>query len=175
MSSPRAQQLFQMMPEHIKKLGAYTFDVFDVIKFQGIVGTNDLGLQGYSVALIDIDATTWADNNKRAIIVAIPAQDKNATAALKTQSHASGFFIDGPYNFKVYMETPEDHTGAQVKFQRILMHHLVGQLASPAELLLCANDTEPTLQGVNGVVAASPSYTSAGIYLPYGMAYPGGV
>lgn len=175
MSSPRAQKQFQAMPDQLKRLGGYTFDINGVLRWQGRVGTNDLGLAGYDACVLDLDATVWADNARRVLIVAVPAQDKNGTAAMKTQSHAAGMYLDGSYSFKCYVETPESWTGEQARWERILMQHLVGQLAAPVELLYCANDTEPTLQGVNGVTAASASFTTAGTYLPYGMTYPGGV
>ena len=173
MSSPRIQKQMEAMIDQVKRLGGYTFDIRQVIRWQGRATTGVHA--GRDAMVLDIDSGTWADNNRRAIIVAIPASDLNNTAALKTQSHAAGHNLDGSVRWAVYVETPEDHTGDQVKFQRILMHHLVGQLGAPTELLMCTGDAEPTVEGVNGAVATTAN-TSAGVYLPYGgVAYPGGV
>lgn len=168
MSSPRVQKLFEAMPDQLKRLGGYTFDIRQVIRWQG------RDASGKDACLIDIDAATWADNNRRVIIVAEPASDLNNTAALKTQSHASGHTLDGSVRFHLYAETPEAWTDEQARFMRIVQHHLVGQLAAPTQLLLTANDTEPTVEGVNGA-GATAATTSAGWYLPWGMTYPGGV
>jgi hypothetical protein len=129
---------------------------------------------GRDACVIDFDALVWADNNKRAIIIAEPAADLNNTAAMKTQSHAEGHYLDGGVRFHLYMETPEDWTGAQVKWQREMFHHLLGHLASPVRMWMGDNDVEPEVEGVNGAGATS-AFTDAGWYLPWGMAYPGGV
>lgn len=173
MSSPRVQKQFQAMPDQLKRLGSYSFNIKDVIKWQGrVTAGSDLG---DDAMLLDITASTWATANCRAILIAEPATDRNDQAAFKTQSHAEGQYIDGSVSFKLYMETPASWTGEHAKCQRLLMHMLVGQLSAPVELLLCANATEPTVQGVNGA-GASAAFTSAGVYLPYGgMAYPGGI
>jgi hypothetical protein len=42
------------------------------------------------------------------------------------------------------------------------------------ELLYCADGTNPTVEGVNGA-GSSATYTSAGLFLPYGMGYAGGI
>jgi hypothetical protein len=172
MSSPRVQKQFEAMPDQIKRLGGYAFDIRQVIRWQGRATSG--AHAGRDAAVLDLDSATWADNNRRAILVAIPASDLNDTASMKTQSHASGHTLDGSVRFALYMETPEDHTGEQIRLQRILMHHLVGQLGAPVELYMGTNDVEPTVEGVNGAVATS-AYTSAGVYIPWGMAYPGGI
>ncbi|MEM4379609.1 MAG: hypothetical protein QXL01_02850 [Thermoplasmatales archaeon] len=169
MSSPRVQKIFEAMPDQLKRLGQYGFDLGSVIKWQG------RDALGRDAMLLDIDSTTWADNNRRVIIVAVEASDKNNTVAMKTQSHASGHSMASSVKFLVYAETPEDHTGAQAHFLRLVQHMLVGQLGAPMELLLTANDTEPTVNGVNGAVATAPT-TLASVLLPYGnVAYPGGI
>jgi hypothetical protein len=168
MSSPRVQKLFEAMPDQLKRLGGYTFDIRQVIRWQGRAA------DGKDACVIDIDSATWADNNRRVIIVAEPASDKNNTTAMKTQSHAAGHYLDGSVKFKVYAETPEAWTDAQAHFMRLVQQHIVGQLAAPMELLLTANDTQPTVDGVNGA-GATASATSAGTYLPWGMSYTGGV
>lgn len=169
MSSPRIQKIFEAMPDQLKRLGQYTFELSSVLKWQG------RDALGRDAAVIDIDSTTWADNNRRVIIVAKEASDKNNQAGFKTQSHSSGQSMASSVSFLVYMETAEDHTGEQARFQRLVMHMLLGQLGAPCELLLTANDTEPTVNGVNGA-GATAATTSAGTYLPYGnVAYPGGI
>lgn len=168
MSSPRVQKIFEAMPDQLKRLGGYSFDIRQVIRWQG------RDASGRDACLIDLTSATWADGNLRAILVAIPASDLNNTAAMKTQSHASGHSLDGSVKFSLYAETPESQTDAQARFLRLLQQHINGQLAAPMELFLGTNDTEPTVNGVNGAVATS-TYTSAGTYLPWGMTYPGGV
>jgi hypothetical protein len=169
MSSPRVQKIFEAMPDQLKRLGQYSFDISNVIKWQG---RDSLGRDA---VLIDIDSTTWADNNRRVIIVAVEASDKNNQAGFKTQSHSQGQSMASSVSFLVYAETPEDHTGAQAHFLRLVQQMLVGQLGAPMELLLTANDTEPTVDGVNGANTTA-STTSAGRIVPYGsVAYPGGI
>lgn len=169
MSSPRVQKIFEALPDQVKRLGSYTFDLQSVLKWQGRDSA------GRDAAVIDIDATTWADNNRRVILVAKEASDKNNQEAFKTQSHSLGQHMASSVSFILYAETPEDHTGAQAQFMRIVMHALTGQLGAPVQLLLTANDTEPTVNGVNGA-GSTAATTDAGTYLPYGgVAYPGGI
>jgi hypothetical protein len=173
MSSPRVQKIFEGMPDQLKRLGAYSWNIRDVIRWQGrVTAGND---QGRDAMLLDLDSATWADNNRRAILIAVPASDKNDQAGFKTQSHSQGQYIDGSVSFKLYLETPEDWTNDQARFGRLMQHLLVGQLSAPVEIFYCANDTEPTVQGVNGA-GATAAFTSAGVYLPYGgVAVPGGI
>jgi hypothetical protein len=173
MSSARVQKYFSALPDQIKRLGGYTWDVNSVIRWQG---TATAGADiGRDAVVIDLNSATWADNAPRAIIVAIPASDLLDQAVFKTQSHAQGQYIDGSVKFRVHLESLESMTDAQAKFQRILFHALLGQLGAPVELMFTANDTEPTVEGVNGAVATAAA-TSAGTYLPYGgVAYPGGI
>lgn len=174
MSSPRVQKIFEGMPDQLKRLGGYTFKLADAIVWQGraTAGTH----AGKDACVLDLTSATWADGNLRAIIVATPASDKGNTAAMKTQSHASGHFLDGSVKLAVYMETPEAWTDAQANFSRLLQQHIVGQLACPCEFFFGTNDVEPTVQGVNSAGADSAGLTSAGTLLPYGgVAYPGGI
>lgn len=173
MSSVRVQKYFEAMPEQIKRLGGYSYDFRQVIRWQGRVtaGTH----AGKDAMVLDIDSATWADNNRRCIILATPASDLNSTAAMKTQSHASGHYLDGSVRFSVYAETPEAWTNAQAAFMRHVMHHLRGQLGAPVELFWGTNDVEPTVQGVNGAGADSAGLTSAGVDLPALWPAPGGV
>jgi len=172
MSSPRAQKLFEAIPDQVKRLGGYDIDFREVVRWQGraTAGTH----AGRDACVIDFTALAWADNNLRVILVAEPAADRNNTTAMRTQSHAAGHYLDGSVKFHMYVETPEAWTDAQAKFQREMLHHLQGQLASPVRLWMGDNDTEPEVEGVNGAAATS-NFTDAGWYLPYGMVYPGGV
>ncbi len=173
MSSMRVQKIFEGMPEQIKRLGGYDYDIKAVLRWQGRVAAGTHA--GKDACVLDIDSATWADNNRRCIVVAHPATDLSNTAALKTQSHAAGHYIDGSVRFSVYAETPESWTGSQAKFMRQVMHHLVGQLGAPVELFWGNNDAEPTVQGVNGAGADSAGLTSAGTDLPGLWPAPGGV
>lgn len=170
MSAIRIQKLFQAMPSNIKSLGAYTFDINDVIRWQGRVngGTED----GKDAVLIDIDAYTWAASNRRAILVATPFMEPNNFQAFKTRSHATGYFIDGGVRMAMYVETPSAVTDAESKFDRLALHHLIGQLGGTVELFYCAHGTEPTVQGVNGA-GSTASFTSAGVYVGGTPAVPG--
>jgi hypothetical protein len=168
MSSPRVQKIYQGLTESLRKLGPYANAFKTGIKWQG------RSADGKDAVVIDLTATAWATQNLRVVIVADPAHDVNNTAALKTQSHASGMFLDGSVSFQVMMETPEDHVGELAKFQREILHVLRGQLGAPIELLLTAETVEPTVAGVNGAGATAVS-TSAGTYQPYFMAVNGGV
>ena len=172
MASPRAQKIFEGIPEQVKRLGGYDVDFRAVIRWQGRVSAGTHA--GRDACIIDFDSLAWADNNRRAIIVAEPASDQNQTAAMQTQSHAAGHVLDGGVRFHLYMEEPESWFNDQAKWERELQHHLQGQLASPVRLWIGDNDTEPEVEGVNGAGADS-AYNDAGWYLPWGMAYPGGV
>lgn len=173
MSSPRVQKMYQGMPDQLKRLGFYTLKpASDAIRWAGRAASGSEA--GKDAAVFDFDALAWATGQKRAVLVASPAHDQNDTAAMKTQSHASGTFIDGSVSFTLYAETPADHTGAHAQFLQHMLHHLRGQLGAPVNMKLCANATEPTIQGVNGA-GSSASYTDAGTFLPWGMSYPGGV
>lgn len=173
MSSVRVQKYFEAMPEQIKRLGGYSYDFRQVIRWQGRVTAGPHA--GKDAMVLDIDSAAWADNNRRCIVLATPASDLNNTAAMKTQSHAAGHYLDGSVRFSVYAETPESWTGAQAAFMRHVMHHLRGQLAAPVELFWGNNDAEPTVQGVNGAGADSAGLTSAGVDSPALWPAPGGV
>jgi hypothetical protein len=169
--STRLQSFIKTLPDQLKRLTGATIALSDIIVWQGTVtaGANI----GKVAAVLDLDSSTWADNNRRVILLAEPGVVGGD--AYRTQSHRAGQFIDGSSSFKVYFETPEDYTGTQHKFQRVLQHVLLGQNGAPYELFYCANDTEPVLQGVNGGVADA-SFTSAGLYAPYGgVSYVGGI
>jgi hypothetical protein len=161
------------MPEQIKRAGKYSYNYQTALVWSGPVASG--ANAGKDACVIDIDSATWADNNRRVIILAEPASDFNNTAALKTQSHASGHFIDGSVYLKAYFETPESWTGAQAQFVFHVMHHLRGQLASPVELFFGTNDVEPALLGVNGAGADSAGLTSAGWMIPGLWPAPGGI
>lgn len=164
MSAIRIQKLFQGIPHNVKLLGGYTFDINTAIIWQGRVTDGDAAQEGKDACVIDIDSATWADNNRRAILISTPFMEPNNFAAFKTRSHATGYYIDGGVRFALYLETPESFTGAQEAFNRRLMQHLTGQLGATVELFYCANDTEPTVDGVNGATSTA-SFTSAGTYV----------
>ena len=169
MSSVRVQKIFEGLPEQLKRLGGYTVSLDSMIKWQG------RDASGKDACVIDIDSTTWADNNRRVILVAKEASDKNDTAGMKTQSHSLGQSMGSSVSLIMYAETPEDHTGAQAQWMRVVQQAIVGQLGCPVQILLTANDTQPTVNGVNGAVATA-STTDAGTLLPYGgVGYPGGI
>ena len=177
MSALSAFKMFEAMPEQIKKIGGYTYDINSVIRWIGTIDSA-AAQAGLPAMVLDIDASTWADGNRRVIIVAQPAWDHNKTAALMTQSHAAGQYLFGSYRFRVYSETPESHTGDQAKFMRFVQQALAGQLGAPMELLFGDNDVQPRVSGVQGASAANETtsnFVSAGWVLPYGMVYPGGV
>jgi len=173
MSSNRVQKYFEGALEQIKRLGGYTGQARDAMIWQGRVASGPNA--GKDACVIDFTSATWADGNKRVILLAEPASDLNGTAAMKTQSHASGNFIDGSVRFKMYCETPEAFTDAQAAFFRHVEHHLRGQLSAPVEIFYGTNDVEPKLNGVNGAVADSAGLTSAGVDQPALWASPGGV
>lgn len=177
MSSPRVQKIFEALPSQIKQVAGYTYDVDAVIRWRGRVASG-APQAGRDAMVVDIDSATWADNNRRFILIAVPASDKNNTAALKTQSHAFGYFIDGSVSFRLYYEASESPTGTQERFNRYVLHCLLGQLAAPTEIFVGANDAEPIVEGVNGGTSGqetTSTFVTAGTYLPYGMAVPGGV
>jgi hypothetical protein len=168
MSSPRVQKIYQGITESLRKLGPYK-DAFKTgIKWQG------RDAAGEDAVLIDLTSQSWLTANLRVIITAQPADDANHTAALHTQSHAAGYFLDGSVSFTVYVETPANWTAAHAKFVHEVMHVLRGQLGAPIDLELTANGVEPTVNGVNGAVATAAT-TSAGVFEPYFFAVPGGV
>lgn len=169
--STRLQSFITSLPDQLKRLTGAQIALDKIIVWQGTVtaGPN----AGKVAAVLDLDSATWADNNRRVLLLAEPGYVGGN--AYRTQSHRASQYIDGSSSFKVYFETPEDYTGAQHQFQRIMQHVLLGQNSAPYELFYCANDTEPTLQGVNGA-GSDASFTSAGLYAPYGgVSYIGGV
>jgi len=169
MSSPRIQKIYQGLTESLRKLGPYANAFKSGIKWQG------RDADGKDAVLIDITDSAWLTQNLRVIIIADAASDSNNTAALKTQSHASGYFLDGSVSFRIYMETPSDHVGELAKFQREILHVLRGQLSAPIELILCDEAEEPEKNGINGAAADSLTFASAGIYQPYFFALSGGI
>lgn len=168
MSSARVQKMFTGLTEQLRKLGPYANAFKSGIVAQGRDSA------GRDAVLIDLTGPTWATGNLRVIIAAVAAADYTNSDQFKTQSHVANHFIDGSVSFEVRMETPATHTDAHAKFQREILHALRGQLGAPVELLLTANATQPTLQGLDGA-AATAATVSAGVYNPYFFALPGGV
>ena len=93
---------------------------------------------------------------------------------MKTQSHASGNFIDGSVKLHLWVETATAVSDAQSAFQRTVIHHIRGQLGAICQLHFSADGTKPQIKGVDGATS-SASFTAAETMLPYGMVYPGGV
>lgn len=176
MSSPRVQKIWQGLTEQLRKLGPYpnAFAGFGGSSTHGSIVAQGRDVNGRDAVVIDVDSATWATANRRIIVAANPASDVNNTAALKTQSHASGTFIDGSVSFDLYMETPANYTGLHAQFYRNVLQALKGQLGAPVHILLTANGTEPTLNGINGA-GATAATTDAGTDQPYFFALPGGV
>ena len=168
MSSVRIAKIYQGLTESLRKLGPYANAFKTGIKWQG------RDANGKDAVLIDLTNTAWVTQNLRVIILADPASDANNTAALKTQSHAQGYFLDGSVSFEVYMETPVDWVGDLAKFQREMLHVLRGQLGAPMNLFLTTAATEPTINGVNGA-GATAAFADAGTYQPYFFALAGGI
>lgn len=176
MSSPRVTKIFEGLAEQLRRQG-----YAEALAKNGTrpsirwIGRD---AENMDAVLIDLTAASWSSANLRAILVARPASDKNNTAALKTQSHAAGHFLDGSVSFELYLEAHANTNAGQAsdhaRFQREMLHILRGQLGAPLTLKLTDNGTEPTVNGVNGAVATATT-TEAGVFLPYGMTYPGGV
>jgi len=182
MSSPRVQKIFQAMPNQLRRLGKYDIDFTEVLRWSGRVTATADGHQGRDAAVIDLTSgDPWATLNKRLIIVAEPASDLQNTPAMKTQSHASGHYIDGSVRFHVYMEASaafaQPSTDAIKEYWRFISNvqtHLVGQLAAPTKFWFSDVTDEPHLDSVNGA-GSSADFTETEWLLPYGMVYPGGV
>lgn len=168
MSSPRIQKIYQGLTNSLRLLGPYADAFKSGIKWQG------RDAEGKDAVVIDLTAAAWATGNLRVIIVADPASDANHTAAMRTQSHAAGMFLDGSVSFRVFMEAPATHVNAAAKFQREVLHALRGQLGAPIQLLLTDNTVEPTVDGVNGETATATA-SDAGVYQPYFQAVAGGI
>lgn len=175
MGNTRAVSQLKQMPDQLKKLLKVAGSVNSFVKWAGSVDTG--AHAGTTGVLIDLDNTTWADNNRRVIILAVPGESI-LPSTMKTQSHAAGQFIDGSFSFQMYLENPEDWTGAQAQFVRCLQTILVGQNAAPCEIFFGTNDVEPRVEGVNGATSGnevSSGFVSGGIMLPYSLSYSGGI
>ena len=172
MSSPRGVKILEGLAEQLHRMGyaqaISTTGQKVCIRWLG------RGADGRDTARIDLTAATWATANLNVLVALNPATDANNTAALKTQSHAQGLFLDGSVNVSVYMETPADYTSAHAQFVQEIMHILRGQLGAPVIMNLTANGTKPTLNGVDGAVADVVG-TQVKEFLPYGMTYSGGI
>lgn len=173
MSSPRVQKIFEGLAEQLNRQGykgaISKNGMNSAVKWQGRDAT------GKDACVIDLTAAAWSTANLHAIIVATPAGTKPVDFTdFHTQSHAAGHNLDGSVSLTVYMEAPANHINAHAKFHREMLHILRGQLGAPVSLLLTATTVQPTVNGVNGAVATAAT-TDAGDYLPYGMAYPGGI
>lgn len=181
MSSPRVQKLFEAMPDQLRKLGKYDVSFTEAMRWQGRVSVTTDGYDGFDAAVIDMTDAAWATLNKRFIIVAETAADKNRTQGMLTQSHAQGHYVDGSARFHVYMEAPatpgSGASAANLEYSRFVANvqqHLVGQLASPVQFHFTTTATEPEVDSVNGATSTA-AHSDLDWLLPYGMTYPGGV
>lgn len=119
----------------------------------------------------------WASLDLKVIVVATPAGFGDL-AAFKTQSHASGEFIDGSYSFEVWMEgqdlsgAPSTAKQALAKFESDIVHVLRGQNGAPVNVML-TQGAEPTVNGVDGAVASVGALWAR--LMPYGRSFAGGV
>lgn len=175
MSAPRILKFFQALPSQLKSLGGYSFDINAVVIWQGEITSGPYA--GSMACVIDTTSATWADGNNRAVIVAAPGE-ASLPLTMVTQSHSAGQYLNGSFNFKVYVETPESWTGDQAKWQRILTHELLGQNGAPTELFFGANDVQPIVEGVQGGTSgqeATSTFVSAGQLRPYALSYTGGI
>jgi len=172
MSSPRVIKIFEGLAEQLRRQG-YS-EALNKDGTRPAIRWLGRATDGRDAVVVDLSAAAWATGNLHAVIAANPASDLNGTAALKTQSHAAGHFIDGSVSFDLYVETPASWTGSHSKFLIEVLHVLRGQMGAPINLWVTANGTQPELAGVNGSVA-DVTGTSAGEFLPYGITYPGGV
>lgn len=171
----RGLQLFKSFPDQLKKLGKYTTSTSAMVVWVGTIGSGPYA--GFPAAVLDASAATWADNNKRVVLVGVPANNLMPDT-MKTQSHAAGQFIQDSFSFRAYFETPEDWTGAQAAWTRIVTHVIVGQNAAPLEIFFGDNDVQPIVEGVNGGTSGqqvTSNFVSAGVYLPYALSYSGGI
>jgi len=108
--------------------------------------------------------------------------------SMKTQSHASGEFIEGPALVEIFMEAALADASAgmfsgtaataaaaiaRMKFQEDILHILRGQNGAMVRLYLTAPGSVPSVNGVNGAGSDSLG-SSIGVLLPYGrVAAPG--
>lgn len=170
MSSPRVTKIHQLLEEGLKNLGQ---PKAKLVSFGTAQGKYQSVVLNFSKA-----SGSWASADLKAIVVAIPAGD-GLPDSVKTQSHASGLFIDGSVNFQVWMESvpasasPTAGEKAFIKFQQDLLHVLRGQLSAPVSLFLTAAGTEPKVTGLESAVADAGSAIAS--LMPYGRSYAGGI
>lgn len=176
MSSPRVVKMFEILKENFHNLGY----VNPVKNIQG-KSTDTAFENGCQGLIMDFDSASWATGNRRFVLLAEPA-GHNEHDAVKTQSHASGTFIDGSSKLIVVFEAQVGlaHTSttaelAFAKFQADLFHILRGQLSAPVDVFFCNNTEEPMVQGIDSAVASSTHLTKIATLLPYGRTYMGGI
>lgn len=174
MTTPRNQKYFDAMPDNLRKLGGYKTDFVLAVKWGGIVDDAAGAFHGWDASVLDLTADAWATGNLHWVIIAEPAADLNNTGSMKTQSHALGKFLDGSSRFHVFMEQPAAWNDDLAHFNRLVQHHVVGQLAAPLKFWYSANGTQPEVKGVNGA-GATTATLEADWLLPGTPVYPGGV
>jgi hypothetical protein len=104
-------------------------------------------------------------------------------AAMMTQSHAAGYFIQGSAFAELFFEAPDmDATGgifdanpataaaakARVKFIEDVKFVYRGQFGTRIRVYMCPTGTALAVNGVNGAVADSVGMIQVGTYIPYG-------
>ena len=120
-------------------------------------------------------AGAWASGDLKCIIVGTPVGFSDL-AAFKTQSHASGEFIDGGFSYQVWFEgmaldgAPSAALQAQAKFQADLIHVLRGQNSAQVDLYL-TQGVEPQVAGVQGAAASVGALWCQ--LMPYGRGFGG--
>jgi len=176
MASPRVIKIFEALKEGFHNLG------YPIPALNNQGKSTDANFDpGCQAVVLDFDAASWVTGNRRVVVLAEPA-GYNEADAVKTQSHASGYFIDGSVKFKVITEAQAglSHTSLQPaldfeKFYADCLHILRGQLSAPIDLYFCDNTEEPKIAGLNSAGASSIHLTKLATLLPYGRTYPGGI
>lgn len=176
MTSPRVVKIFEMLKENFHNLG-YSLPVKNT---QGL-STDTAFFNGTQGLVIDFDAASWVTGNRRAVLLAVPAGYGEADA-VKTQSHASGHFIDGSVKFVLIYEAQtllSDASSAAAlawaQFNADALHIIRGQMQAPVDVYFCNNTQEPKVKGINSAGASSTNLTKIATLLPYGRTYPGGI
>jgi hypothetical protein len=176
MSSPRIVKIFDMLKENFQNLGYST-------PAKNVQGTSsDANFKnGCQAVLMDMDAGAWVSGNRRFIVLAEPC-GFGEHAAVKTQSHASGTFIDGSVKLVLVFEAQPviSHASnatvlAWQKFYTDILHIIRGQYSAPVDVYFCNNTEEPLVAGLDSAVASSTHLTKMATLLPYGRTYVGGI
>jgi hypothetical protein len=176
MSSPRVVKMFEILKENFHNLG-YPFPVKNI---QG-TSTDAAFENGCQGLVMDFDSSTWVTGNRRFVLLAESA-GYNFHDAVKTQSHASGTFIDGSSKMILVLEAQAGLSNASTaaelaygKFQADVLHILRGQLSAPVDVYFCNNTDKPEVEGIDSSTGSSTFLTKLATLLPYGRTYVGGI